>query len=102
MINILQPWDVWLANVPFEDIDESKCRPVVVIQDYCCSVDCVKMTSHTPRQGEYSLVGWKNAGLKKPTVVRVQKRLNMTAAHLIHKIGHLDPVDILALQKLLV
>jgi len=92
-------WDVWLANVPFEDLPERKVRPVLIVKhDDDITVYCLKMTSHIPRTGEYALIKWQNAGLKKGTTVRVEKLLQLDATFFIRKLGRLDPVDIIGVE----
>jgi hypothetical protein len=36
-ISEVRKWEVWLAEVPFEDIDESKLRPVIIMKVYVSS-----------------------------------------------------------------
>ena len=95
-------WDVYLANVKYEDIEESKIRPVLILQNgSMVTIDCLKMTSQPPRRGEYTLQKWKEAGLKKQTVVRISKLLQLDSSQIIKRIGRLDLVDIIALDQLL-
>lgn len=49
----MKQWDVYLADVPFEDLPEVKLRPVIILEDSVIVVDCLKMTSQPPRRGEY-------------------------------------------------
>lgn len=92
-------WDVYLAKVPFEDIDKTKIRPVLIIEEYAYIVSCIKMTSQAPRPGEYVLKKWKEAGLKKETTVRLSKALWLSKDLILKKIGHLHPIDILEIEK---
>lgn len=95
----MRRWDIYLANVPFEDTPESKVRPVVILEDGVVFVDCLKMTSQPPRQGEYVLQKWGEAGLRKPTTVRISKRLELGPDAFLKRIGSLHPIDILEIQK---
>lgn len=63
------------------------------------TVECLKMTSQPPRKGEYILQKWPEAGLKKPTVVRISKRLKLESTQMIKRIGRLDLIDIVALDQ---
>ncbi len=92
-------WEIWLANVPFEDIPESKVRPVLILDDSAFLIDCLKMTSQAPRSGEYLLQKWQEAGLRKPTCVRISKRLALDPSRIIKRLGTLHPTDILELTK---
>lgn len=95
----MSKWDVYLANVPFEDTAESKIRPIVILDDSAVVIDCLKMTSKSPRLGEYVLQKWSEAGLKKETAVRISKRLSLNSATLIKKLGSLQAIDIIEIQK---
>lgn len=89
-----KPWEVWLAKVRFEDSDETKNRPVLIIV-----VDSkyyrVKMTGTSPRDFfEVEVSQWKAAGLRKDTTIRTNKISELRESDLIHKLGDLHPVDI--------
>ena len=85
----MNKWDIYFAHVPFEDLPESKPRPVIVLDDLTVAVVCLKMTSHSPRLGEYSLKRWRDAGLMKPTTVRISKRLSLGRKQFIKRLGSL-------------
>lgn len=94
-------WDVCIAEVPFEDLPETKIRPVLILDDTAVIIECLKMTGQPPRAGEYVLKNWKEAGLHKPTVVRISKRLALSRERIRKQIGTLSVVDIAELQKLI-
>ncbi len=94
-------WDIWLANVPFEDLPQSKKRPILILGDTAVEIDCLKMTGQKPRSGEYVLRDWAEAGLHKQTTVRISKRLILPKISLIKKIGSLSIFDTAMIQKLL-
>lgn len=95
-----QRYDICIADVPFEDVPQSKVRPVLILDAETMTVECLKMTSQLPRKGEYVLQMWQYAGLKRQTTVRISKRLRLTPDAIHKKIGHLHPSDILAIQNL--
>ena len=101
----MEKWDIWLANVRFEDNpEETKLRPVLVIDKQNMFILSFKMTSHIPRQnfyGEYSIKYYKEAGLIKPTVIRLSKKLLLLENEFIHKIGKFHPYDINGVYKIL-
>lgn len=101
----MQKWEIWLANVRFEDKpDEYKLRPVLVIDKENIYFLSFKMTSHKPRDnyfGEYSIQFFQEAGLKKPTVIRLSKKLLLLEKEFINKIGRLHPYDINEVMKIL-
>ena len=98
-------WEIWLANVKFDDDPSSvKRRPVLVLDRKIAYILSVKITSHAPRpnfNGEYALKFWKAAGLDKPSTVRLSKKLKLQDTDLVRKIGRLHAVDIIFIQKLL-
>lgn len=98
----MRKWEIYLAYVQYEDIPGGKLRPVLVVDDNTAyPISCLKMTSQPPRKGEYTLIRWQNAGLRKETTVRIQKRLTLNAVDFQMKIGSLDPVDIVNIESLL-
>ena len=70
-------WDVYWADVPFEeDALQCKRRPVVIASDRTVYVLVLRVTSHAARLDGpygYALQGWCFAGLTKGSVVRVRK-----------------------------
>ena len=95
----MNKWDIYLADVPFEDTPESKIRPILILGTCAVLIDCLKMTSHPARLGEYTLQKWSEAGLRKPTTVRFSKRLQLRQQCLRKKLGHLHPIDIFEIEK---
>ena len=91
-------WDIWLAEVPFEDINERKTRPILVIEGKGYYIDCWKMTSNISAQGSIKLIKWKEAGLNVETSVILSKKLELSEMYLHHKIGVLHPFDILRIS----
>ena len=99
-------WEIWEADVPFEEGIGSKKRPVLILSETECFVLSLKMTSHEPRyntlEGEYEVMKWKEAGLLKPTVVQCSKRLRLNKEMLTEKqYGRLSATDIIGLQAML-
>lgn len=98
-------WDVWLADVSHEENPEiSEPRPVVILDSGGYFTFSLKGTSHEPRDnftGEYKLMYWKEAGLKKETVIRCSKLLKLNDSDFRFKIGVLHPVDIINIQDIL-
>lgn len=94
----MKKWEIYWAEVQFEDVPQSKKRPVLILDDQGVLVLGLKLTSHKPRDGEYGLKKWKESGLTKPTTVRVSKKLRLSQTDIKGKIGKLHPVDIAKLQ----
>lgn len=95
----MRAWDIYIADVPFEDLPQAKPRPVIILEDTVIMIHCLKMTSQPPRRGEYILQKWREAGLHKPTTVRISKQLSLPPTSFRKHIGALHPVDILEIQK---
>lgn len=91
-------WEIWLAKVAFEDNpNEVKQRPVLVLHNTGEKILSVKITSHSPRNsysGEYEVQKWEEAGLHKPSTIRVGKLSNMDPKMFVKKLGDLQQEDI--------
>lgn len=101
----MNKWELWWANVAFEDNPQQvKRRPVIVIDNQTAIIIAVKITSHEPRpqfSGEYKLAYWCAAGLSKESTARCEKLIRLQQQDFLGKIGRLHPVDIAALQSIL-
>ena len=96
-------WDIWIAKVEFEEGTGSKIRPVLIIDGTRCYVLSLKITSHVPRSqfpGEYQIIEWKEAGLMKPSTIRINKQLNLPADSFAKRIGRLTELDRLNVLKI--
>lgn len=103
MMNKPEKWEVWLAEVRFEDSPEKKKRPVVIVAPNIAYYLSLKVTTHPPRpqyQGEYALQMWQEAGLARPSTVRSSKLLELRDSDFCQKVGRLHPVDILRLREI--
>lgn len=93
----LNKWDIWLAKVAFEDEPNIiKNRPVLVMDNTDCLVLSLKITSHSPRMNfkdEYQILKWKEAGLLKPSTLRISKKLLLPKESFIFKLGELHNID---------
>lgn len=83
----------------FEDTDEIKERPVMIWNDRAF-VMAFKMTSadRGDNREEFKLNYWKEAGLEKPTSIRITKILRLENNDFIRRIGRLDSRDILRFE----
>lgn len=102
---MIEQWEVWLANFVFEDSDDVKQRPVLILSDEeAFPILVAKVTKTPPRNnyiGEYSIVHWKQAGLNYPSTIRLSKRLLLQKDDFVHKLGRLEADDIRAVQKVI-
>lgn len=99
----IKQWDVWYAEVKFQEGDQSKDRPVVVVDPQEMVVVALKVTSHPPRHrwGEYEIIRWESAGLEKESTVQVHEHIYLQPTDFRRKAGHLQPIDISAIRDLL-
>ena len=83
-MNKPQIWDIYNADVFFEDKIEKKTRPVLVIDEinYICL--SLKITHNTKRVGidEYTIVKWKEAGLDTKSNVRISKLIPLDTRYI--------------------
>jgi len=96
-------WEIWLAQVRFEDSSQIKLRPVLVVPDGHGSFLMVKMTKSEPRsQYEHRITEWQWSGLSYETIIRTGKFLSLGEPDMIHKLGDLHPVDVTGFQTKLI
>lgn len=88
----MQRYEIWQANVKFEDSPEVKQRPVMIWNDCAFVIVAYKLTGadRGDNREEFKIEHWKEAGLTKPTTVRILKVLRLTRKDLVVKIGELD------------
>ncbi len=87
-------WDVYYAYVKFDDSSEGKQRPIIVYNDTAAFVISIKVTSQSPRPGDYAIQDWKEAGLIKPSVARLDKMVSVSKLDIQQRIGRLTERDI--------
>lgn len=94
----MEKFSIYWAKIKFEDSDDSKIRPILIIDDMTSYVLSMPMTSQSPRGDEYAIKHWKEAGLDKQTTIRTEKRLSVLAVDIHEYIGKLSDEDILILR----
>lgn len=96
-------WDVYWADMPFEeDSTQKKRRPVIIAKDSIVYVLTLRVTSHDARQNDpydYPLQFWQHAGLSKESVVRIRKLAQLKPEDIHEKIGQIHSSDALEIQK---
>lgn len=101
----MNKWEIWLAKVVFEDDPGNfKYRPVVILETGIATLLSAKITGHDPRPnffGEYQIIDWGKAGLKKQSTIRLSQIFRISPDYLVHKIGKLQPKDIYFVEKIL-
>ena len=95
-------WEIWDARVKFEEINEVKKRPVLIIGVESGVAVALKMTGQAPRGGdEYPVKEWEKSGLKKPTTIRTSKVLRLSSGDFVRKRGSLTLKDRVAFMPIL-
>lgn len=97
MAGKFRKWEIWTANIKFEETSEVKARPVVIVnKDGNLYAYTAKITSHNARKvdGEYSIQFWSEAGLKKPSVIRLSQMYHLHEDDLNYYVGRLKTADI--------
>ena len=96
----MKSWEIWWADVKFEENTEEKCRPVIVIDDRTAFVLSLYVTSASPRPGycDYVIQDWEFSGLSKPSTVRLDKMLSIDPSKFVSKIGTVSQRDKILIQ----
>ena len=93
-------WEVWFARVKFDDSNEIKKRPVLIIGENRGLIISLKMTSQDARDSsDYPLKHWVKAGLDRETTIRVSKVCLLNDNDLAWKMGRISEYDILQVQR---
>ncbi len=87
-------WDIYYAEVKFEESPESKHRPIIIYNDAEAFVVSIKVTSQNMRPGDYQIQDWADAGLAKPSVARLDKMIHVSKVDIKKRIGRLTEKDI--------
>jgi mRNA interferase MazF len=98
-------WEIILVPFPFSDLSSVKRRPAIIVSptSYNAGNDVViaYVTSQlgvSPRFGDYQIQKWKEAGLPKPSMVRM-KFATVTKNIIIKTIGKLETEDREEIEK---
>ncbi len=97
----MNQWEVWYAQFPYEeDPSITKNRPVIILNVETLECLSVKVTSHDVRDSDEfdtPIVHWEEAGLKRPSVARISKTMNLTKDKFVNKKGilHIDDRNII-------
>jgi len=98
-------WEVVLVPFPFSDLSSVKRRPALVVSpdNYNADKDVViaYITSQitlSPRIGDYDLQKWKEAGLPKPSKIRM-KFATIDKNIIVKTIGNLEKIDSDEIEK---
>ena len=93
--------EVWWTQFPFEESDESKHRPAIVIDDDKIAVLAMMVTSKE-KSNPYSIKidDWQQAGLTVESWARIDRIVSMDEWRMDKKIGDLSEADLLKITQL--
>lgn len=102
----IQRWDIWHARFTFSEGSGYKYRPVIVVEISSLGNIVMMVTSATNKlklPHDYLIQEWKEAGLEKPSIARVDRIIEIPINYLgsAGYIGHLKSEDIQALNSIL-
>lgn len=98
----MNKYDIYWAYVYFQDIYNGKRRPVIQLDNNTFVPLIAPITSHTARDKlDYSIKDWREAGLTKPSTIRLSKRIKLNKTLLDSYIGKLSIEDSEELDKLI-
>ncbi len=84
--------EVWWIHFPFEDKDDYKRRPAIVIDDDTIAILAMYVTSKNKNNNPYSVAiqDWDLTGLTKPSWARIDKIVSVSEWHMVRKSGELS------------
>ena len=106
-MTVYKRWEIVLVPFPFTDLSSAKRRPALIVSpdNYNTGKDLIiaYITSQTnlpARLGDYDLRNWKEAGLPKPSKLRM-KFATLDKSIIVKKLGALEKEDSEEIEKIL-
>jgi len=100
MTSTVEFGDVYICHFPFTSGRGAKPRPVLVLRDF--DPDCLicRITS-VPHQGflDLGVSHWQDAGLEKPSTIRLSRLVTVEKQLLRLRIGRLAPDDLRLVRR---
>ena len=86
--------DVWWVHFPFQDKDQVKRRPAIIVDDETIAILAIKVTSKE-KDNPYSIFikDWQSAGLTKPSWAIIDRIVSISEMFMDCKIGVLSEND---------
>lgn len=98
---LMEEFELYWAEVEFQDIEESKLRPVMIIDSNAYLVSCLSVTSNTSRPEDYVIKRWREAGLSRPSAIKLHQIIDLDPSMIDRRIGKLDAYDISIIRTLI-
>ena len=87
--------EIFICRFPFTSGDFSKPRPVLVLFDFGADVVICRITSAQGRTPlDIRVANWTEAGLAKPSVVRLNRLVTAEKSLLRTRVGELSQSDV--------
>ena len=101
-----KPWEIWHARFNFDDGKGYKYRPVIVLGSLADGTLVMMVTSATNKlrlEHDCPIRHWREAGLDKPSIARVDRIAVTPASYLgsAGRIGRLAEEDIASVSAML-
>lgn len=94
--------EIWWTNFPFNDSNNTKHRPAIIIDEDRIAILTMYVTSKN-KENPFSveITDWKNAGLAVPSWARIDKIISIDEWRINQKIGKLTDRDLLKFMQLI-
>jgi len=91
---MIQPGEIWIADIRYTDGVSSKKRPVLVLWLDGVDVVVAVVTTAQPRtETDVVISDWQNAGLRAPSTVRLSRLDCLEQTLLLRRLGMLSAND---------
>ena len=100
---MIEEWEIWWADVKFDDSDDSKRIPVLVLNsENAFFIETAKVTTHEPRDiFDYQIKNLESCGLNNDSTIRLNKKITIEREKMIAKSGKLSKQDIVFVKLIL-
>ncbi|MDD7665024.1 MAG: type II toxin-antitoxin system PemK/MazF family toxin [Lachnospiraceae bacterium] len=93
--------EVWWTEFPFDDIEFSKHRPAIIIDDDTIAILAIKVTSKEKNNPFYvEIQDWESAGLRVKSWAQIDRIVRMEEWRMDEKIGKLSDRDLTKVLQL--
>ena len=91
----MKRWEIYWADVRFEDTSETKIRPIVIVNETMAFVVGFGVYSASPRPmtTDFVIQDWKQAGLDHQSTIRTDRLVRIDKSDVHEKIGELSRKD---------
>lgn len=106
MSRVPQLWEIWHARFNYEEGKGYKYRPVIVVgvrDDGSLVMMVTSATNKLSLEHDYLIRDWREAGLDKPSIARVDRIAEIPSSYLgsAGYLGRLRDEDVVALSSLM-